>query len=240
MSDCILQLDDVDLAYGDRRVASAVRLAIPRGQWIALVGANGSGKTTLLRCAAGRLRPSRGTVLLDGQPLYPLERRRGPLPGFAVGLDELPAFLTLRQSLEICANAHGLGSIPASSLALCRELGLIAWEHELIRHLSLGTRQKLAVVLALLAAPSLLLLDEVFNGLDVRSALVLKAHLRGQVTGQGLSIVLATHALDLPRDYCDGLVLVDAGAVVRSWDAAQLRVFGSTAELERSLADALG
>src|SRR5262245_23209144 len=66
MSDAILQFDDVDLGYGGRRVASAVRLAIPRGRWIALAGANGSGKTTLLRCAAGRLPPSRGMVRLDG------------------------------------------------------------------------------------------------------------------------------------------------------------------------------
>jgi ABC-type multidrug transport system ATPase subunit len=185
------------------------------------------------------LPPLRGTTLLDGKPLYPLQQWNGALPGFAVGPDELPAFLTLRQGLEIYANAHDIGTIPAASMALCRELGLMAWEHELIRNLSLGTRQKLAVVLALLAAPSLLLLDEVFNGLDIRSGLVLKTHLRRQVAEQGLSIVLATHALDLPRDYCDRLVLIDAGAVVRSWDAAQLRAFGSTVELERALADAL-
>jgi ABC-type multidrug transport system ATPase subunit len=239
MSDSALRLDDVDLGYGNRRVISAARLAIPRGQWTALVGPNGSGKTTLLRCAAGRLRPLRGTMLLDGKPLYPLEQWHGALPGFAVGPDELPGFLTLRQSMEIYANAHGIGAIPAASMALCRELGLIAWEHELIRNLSLGTRQKLAVVLALLAVPSLLLLDEVFNGLDIRSALVLKTHLRRQVTEHGLSIVLATHALDLPRDYCDCLVLIDAGAVVCSWEAAKLRAFGSTGELERALAEAL-
>lgn len=238
MSDPMLQLDEVDLRYGGKPVVGAAHLVIPRGQWIALVGPNGSGKTTLLRCAAGRMPPSRGRVLVAGLSLYPLEQWRGLLPGFASAPEELPPFLTVGQSLQIYANAHGIGAVPEHTLALCRELGLAAFEHELIRHLSLGTRQKLAVVLALLTAPALLLLDEVFNGLDLRSALALKSHLRALV-GQGLSVVLATHGLDLVRDYCDGLVLVDAGALVGSWDADRLRSFATTAALERALAEAL-
>ncbi|MEJ0100999.1 MAG: ABC transporter ATP-binding protein [Pseudomonadota bacterium] len=239
MSDCMLQIEAADLRYGSKRVVNAASLIVQRGQWIALVGPNASGKTTLLRCAAGRLPPARGMVRMDGSPLYPVDAWKGELPGFAAAPEELPPFLSVQQSLAIYANAHGLADVPAATLTLCRELGLGPHEHELVRHLSLGTRQKLAVVLALLTAPRLLLLDEVFNGLDIRSALVLKTHLRRQVAEQGLTIVLATHALDVVKDYCDGLVLVDAGAVVRSWEGSELRGFSGTAELERALAAAL-
>ncbi len=235
----MLEFDGVDLAYQRKAVVRDTHLAIGRGQWLALVGPNASGKTTLLRAAAGNLRPSRGVVRLDGRPLYPLDRWVGSLPAHASAPEDLPPFLTARQSLSILAQAHGIGAIPEHSLALWRALGLVPYEHELVRHLSLGTRQKLAVVLALLTGPSLLLLDEVFNGLDARSALTLKEHLRGLVSEQGLSILLATHALDVVKDYCDAMVLMDSGRLVHRWESEQLRGFASTRELERALADRL-
>jgi len=239
VKDHLLQLDDVELRYADKIVVSGVRLELRRGSWVALVGPNASGKTTLLRSVAGRLPPARGFVRIAGKSLYPLRDWHEQLPGCAAVPEELPSFLTVRQSLEIHAAAHGIGAVPDHSLALFRELGLASTEGELIGHLSLGTRQKLAVVLALLTSPTLLLLDEVFNGLDVRSALILKRHLREQVERDGLSILLATHALDLVKDYCDGLALIDAGRLIRCWDAVALRGFGSTAELELALAGAL-
>jgi ABC-2 type transport system ATP-binding protein len=239
MSAPVLELDAVDLNYGRRTVVSGARLELREGQWIALVGPNASGKTTLLRCASGRLAPMRGTVRIAGRPLYADRGDSLALPGYAAAPEQLPPFLTVRQSLEIHASAHGLGAVPEHSMGLCRALGLGAYEDELVRHLSLGTRQKLAVVLALSTAPALLLLDEIFNGLDVRSALTLKRYLRERVERQGMSILLATHALDVVMGYCDGLVLMDAGRLVRSWEAPELRGFGSSTELEHALAAAL-
>lgn len=237
--DPILELDSVELRFGSRLAASAPHLTVRRGEWLALVGPNASGKTTLLRCLAGRLPPARGAVRLEAAPLYPLENWRGRLPGYAVPPDELPAFLTLRQCLEIYASAHGVERVPDSSQALCRELGLLAHEHELIRNLSLGTRQKLAVVLALLTQPSVLALDEVFNGLDIRSTLVLKQFLRERVAGHDVAILLATHALDIVMDCCNRLVLLDAGRLILDWNASQLRQFTGISQLEQALADAL-
>ena len=239
MNASVLEFDAVDLSYQRRVAVRDARLALAPGQWLALVGPNASGKTTLLRAAAGRLRPSRGIVRLAGRPLYPLEQWSGTLPACASAPEELPPFLTARQCLAIYAQAHGIRAVPERSMALWRALGLAPYEHELIRHLSLGTRQKIAVLLALLAAPSLLLLDEVFNGLDARSALTLKEYLRKRVTDEGLSILLATHALDVVKDYCDGMVLIDGGKLVDRWDGAALRAFASTRELEQALAERL-
>ncbi len=239
MSDTVLQLEAVDLGYGRRVVVHGAQLHVMRGQWVALVGPNASGKTTLLRCAAGRLGPLRGTVRFEEKPLYPLQDAGAALPGFAVPSEDLPPFLTVRQSLAIYASAHGMNGIPERGTALCRDLGLAAFDDALISELSLGTRQKLSVVLALMTGPSLLLLDEVFNGLDVRSALTLKRHLQQCVTQEGLSIVLATHALDVVRGYCDGVVLMESGRTLRHLNDAELRSFGDTASLEQALADIL-
>jgi ABC-2 type transport system ATP-binding protein len=239
MTDLILQLDDVDLHYQRSQVVTRANLAIRRGQWIALVGPNASGKTTLLRCAAGRLPPSRGVVRLEGRPLYPVAGWQGNLPGYAAAPEELPPFLTVQQSLEIYAAARKLADVPEHSWALCRQLGLAPYARTLIRELSLGTRQKLAVVLALLDSPALLLIDEVFNGLDIRSSLALRSHLRQRVKDDGLTVLMATHSLDIVKSCCDGLVLVDCGKLLHSWEPAELSRYSGAEDLERALAQFL-
>jgi ABC-2 type transport system ATP-binding protein len=236
MNEVILELQAVGLRYGHKFVVQDAHLSVRRGEWIALVGPNASGKTTLLRSAAGFLAPASGLVRFNGKSLYAANSPAADVPGFAVSPQELPEFLTLRQCLQIHADAHGLAGIPDGCWQLCRELALEKHANELIRHLSLGTRQKLAVVLALQAPTALLLIDEVFNGLDIRSAMSLKKHLRTLVTQTGLAILMATHSLDVVKEYCDGMVLIDAGRLVATWDAGRLRSTGAVADLERALA----
>jgi len=238
MTTPVLQLAGVELGYGGRPVLRNLDLQVEPGRWIALVGPNASGKTTLLRCIAGQLSPDLGIVRLEGRALYPASAWKEGLPGYAIAPEDLPPFLTLRQCMEIYAAAHALDPVPAHIGLLYQRLGLRSFDDTLIRAASLGTRQKLAVVLALMRSPSLLLLDEVFNGLDFGSALTLKAHLR-ECVDRGLSILLATHSLDVVLGCCDGLVLLDSGRLVRTWDATALRAFSNTLELERTLAEAL-
>jgi ABC-type multidrug transport system ATPase subunit len=161
------------------------------------------------------------------------------LPGYAAPPEDLPSFLTLRQCMQIHAAAYGLGVVPEASEVLCRDLGLAPHLEKLVAAVSLGTRQKLSIALALMNAPSLLLLDEVFNGLDISSALVLKRHLRDLVHDRGMSILLATHALDVVAGCCDGVLLLDSGRLVRQWDAAALAQLRNPGELELALAAAL-
>jgi ABC-2 type transport system ATP-binding protein len=232
----VLELQGVDLCYGGRIAIDQVDLQVDRGEWLALIGPNASGKTTLLRSIAGRLPPTRGFMEVAGEALYPLSARRSLLPGYAVPPEDLPDFLTLRQCLEVHAAAHRLACVPHQTLALFAELGLAAHQDKLNREVSLGTRQKLAVVLALMTAPPLLLLDETFNGLDAASSLALKRHLRDRVAQDGLSIVLATHALDVVTGWCNGAALLDAGRLLRRWDAGALRAMVDAAALEQALA----
>ena len=87
---------------------------------------------------------------------------------------------------------------------------------------SLGTRQKLAVLLALLGEPALVVLDEAFNGLDPASALVLKRHLRTRVSAGRCGVLLATHALDVVERYSDRAVLLLDGRVAKEWSREAL------------------
>jgi ABC-2 type transport system ATP-binding protein len=87
---------------------------------------------------------------------------------------------------------------------------------------SLGTRQKLSVLLALVGAPSLIVLDEAFNGLDPASSLTLKRFLQSQVRSGQCSVLLATHALDIVLQYSTRAALLLDGKLAKHWDAAAL------------------
>jgi ABC-type multidrug transport system ATPase subunit len=236
----LLAIEDLELAYQQVTVLSQLRLAVERGRWVALLGANASGKTTLLRCIAGRHEPVRGTVRVDGEFLYPARPGAKDLPGFAIPPEELPPFLTVRQCIDIYTSAHTLDAPPPECAALIALLGLDAHAHALVRHCSLGTRQKLAIVLALMTRPTLLLLDEVFNGLDFGSALKLRLWLRERVDQEGRSILLATHSLDVVMQCCHELVLLEGGRLVRHWSMDEFAGGGGLAALEEALADAGG
>jgi ABC-2 type transport system ATP-binding protein len=235
LSSPLLEMIDVEVRYGRSIVLQNASLRVEAGQWVALVGPNASGKSTLLRCAAGQLAPTRGSVRAQGALMYSRSAAARCLPGYAVQPEILPHFLSVRQCMQIYAEAHGLRAVPAASTALAEQLRLAAHFDTLVGGCSMGTRQKLAVVLALMTDPPLLLLDEVFNGLDAASALRLKAHLQECVQA-GASIVLATHALDLVAGFCSHMVLLDAGRVVQQWDAQGLRVLGGAAGIEQALA----
>nr|WP_277347513.1 ABC transporter ATP-binding protein [Wenzhouxiangella sp. XN79A] len=162
--------------------------------WVALVGPNGCGKTTLLDTVAGRLPPLAGDVRGAGQSLCAAPRNARAALGYA-----LPDRLTLRECLRLFTHLHGRVAPPA----LVDEL-IAAWsltprlDHSVDRS-SLGTRQKLGVLLALVGAPRLLVLDESFNGLDPRAALILEDALEDRLRAVNFAVLLATHALELVR-----------------------------------------
>jgi ABC-type multidrug transport system ATPase subunit len=103
---------------------------------------------------------------------------------------------------------------------------------------SLGTRQKLAVLLALIGAPRLIVLDEAFNGLDPASARSLKRHLRGLVDARRASVLLATHALDVVERYADRAALMLSGSIAQVWGAEDMSAFRDSGGLEEAVSAA--
>lgn len=234
----LLDLAEVTVGHSRDAILSSVNLTVAGGRWVALLGPNASGKTSLLHTIAGRLPPLTGAVRIRGSSLYPPRAWNGKLPALAIAPEELPPFLTVRQCYEIQADALRLGTQRMDEDELAVALQLPASADVLVRHASLGTRQKLAVVLALATRPELLLLDEIFNGLDFASTMHLRKRLRALVDGSGLGILLATHSLDVVLQCCDELVLLDRGALVRRWETREFDGPDRLASLESVLATA--
>ncbi len=221
-SGAALQVRSLYAGYDKHVVLSGVELELSRGEWLALLGPNASGKTTLLHCIAGLLVPSAGSIAICGHALRQDAMGAKKQLGFGCAPERLPALLTGRQCLEVYAAAKSLAAVDADTLELAEQFAFTDVLDRFVGSYSLGTRQKLAVLLALLGDPALVVLDEAFNGLDPASALVLKKHLRARVSAGRCGVLLATHALDVVERYSDRAVLLLDGKIARQWNREEL------------------
>lgn len=222
MTDTILTVRNVTFRYGTKCVLTGANLSITRGEWFALLGPNGSGKTTLLRCISGQLAPVAGAVYIGDHPMLQAPEKAKHLLGYAHPPEQLPELLTGRQCLEVYAAARDLVDIPREILELAVELGLSDALDDWCGTYSLGMRQKLSILLALLDDPALIALDEALNGLDPASAIVIKRELRGRVASQRSAVLMATHALDMVlREATQAALLLD-GRLIKVWGRSEL------------------
>ncbi len=236
----LLRVDGLSAGYGARTVLREVSIEVGLGQWYVLLGPNGSGKSTLLYCIAGLLRPRAGRIELGGVSLATDARNAKRELGFACAPERLPGLLTGRQCLEVYAAAKGARTIDVEVLELAERLAVMPLLDQFVDTYSLGTRQKLAVLQALIGAPRLIVLDEAFNGLDPSSAACLKRHLHAGVEAGRSSVLLATHTLDIVERHADQVGLMIAGRLVQAWSAAQLAALRGAGEpLEETLARAV-
>jgi ABC-type multidrug transport system ATPase subunit len=235
----VLEIVALSANYGVRRVLSAIDLSIDRGDWFCLHGPNGSGKTTLLRCVSGQITPPAGEVRVGGHSLREVPERAKHLLGYTHAPEVLPSLLTGYQCLEVYAAAHELSAIGERTLQLAQELRLTPALRHPVATYSLGMRQKLSLLLALVGDPALLVLDEAFNGLDPSSARIVKHELHTRVLSQQCAVLLATHALDITIQHATGAALLLDGRIVQNWDRAELAANrGDAAALELAFARA--
>ncbi|WP_166210632.1 ATP-binding cassette domain-containing protein [Cognatiluteimonas telluris] len=236
----VLEIANLGFAHGKHRVLSDISLRFLAGDYVALVGPNGAGKSTLLRCCAGILQGATGSIRIAGHGVGhdPVAARRHL--GLAVDPNQLPGLLTGREVLSLWAHGRGLGDIPGSTLQLAESWLLAPMLDRRVDQYSLGTRQKLGILVGLMGEPPLLLLDEPLNGLDPRSALALKVELQRRAE-QGACVVLATHALEVAERFVNRAILLVEGAVQAEWGRSDIDAIRDhpTRSLEESMASAM-
>jgi ABC-2 type transport system ATP-binding protein len=241
MSGPVLQIRELRAGYGLRTVIENISIELIPGEWFVLLGPNGCGKSTLLDCVVNRLNPAAGEIIIAGHSLQRNSYEARLHLGYGCAPDVLPPLLTARQCLEVHAGAKSAAALGADLLALAEELRFTPYLDSFVDTLSLGTRQKLAVLLALVGDPLLIVLDEAFNGLDPKSALILKRHLRGRIERRGGALLLATHSLDIVEHYADRAAVLMDGRLKHVWAKDELqRLRATQADFEAALAAAIG
>ena len=212
-------------ASGDASVFALddVCLSVERGSLTGLLGPNGCGKTTLLKLMAGVLRPARGTVALDGRPIDSLSRRELARHVAVVPQETHPAFDYTALEMVLMGRHPHLRPLqlegPDDIAVACDALAATGTAHLAQRpymSLSGGEKQRVVIASALAQQPEVLLLDEPTASLDLAYQLEVAALLSELNRERGVTIVVATHDLNLAASLCQALVLLRRGCVVAS------------------------
>jgi ABC-type lipoprotein export system ATPase subunit len=197
----------------------AVDLAVAPGEFVAVRGPSGCGKTTLLLSAGGMLRPSAGTVTVNGQDVYALgpgERAvfRARTLGFVFQMFHLVPYLDVLENVVLAGTPLGrpVAESREAARALLDRLGLTPRLHHRPADLSTGERQRTAMARALLNRPKVLLADEPTGNLDPGNEREVFSHLR-EFHRAGGTIVLVTHG-NTANEFADRVVEMKAGRVV--------------------------
>jgi ABC-type multidrug transport system ATPase subunit len=185
-------------------VVDGVSLDVHGGEVLGLIGPNGGGKSTLLMLIAGLIRPSKGTVVVEGIPAHELALSQTGRVGLITAVPGLYPLLSGRENLQFFGGLNGLSlaETDAMSAPLLQELGIADQMDRRVAEYSSGMQQKVSLVRALLMKPALLLLDEPTSNLDPVSTHTIHQSVRQQAD-QGVAVVLATHDLHAADSICD-------------------------------------
>ena len=230
INDNLVQIDHVTFGYDRRVILTDVSLQFPRGKVIAIMGSSGCGKTTLLRLIGGVVRPQRGSILFDGEPvdpsdqdkLFALRRRLGMLFQFGALFTDLSVFdnvaFPLREHTDLPESM-----IRDIVLMKLNAVGLRGAASLRIAEVSGGMARRIALARAIALDPELIMYDEPFAGLDPISLGVAANLIRRLNDATDATSIIVSHDVDECFQICDYAYLISSGRIAGHGTAAQLR-----------------
>ena len=222
----MLTVDRLAVSYGDSRVLWDVGFDLAKGEIIALVGANGAGKTTLLRALTGLVPVRTGAMVFEGTDLVPLKAHERAKLGIAMVPEGRRLFsgLTVRQNLKLGATARASREGEEADLAFVYQLfpELVRLQNRLSGLLSGGEQQMCAIGRALMARPSLLLVDEMSLGLAPVIVERIADAIRLINRERGITVLLVEQDVGLALEIATRGYVLDTGRVTIDGPAADL------------------
>jgi len=219
-----MRAESVSKSFGTVRAVIDLSLTVGSGEIMGLLGPNGSGKTTTMKVMMGILRPDSGRVnVFDVDVLKrPVDARR--IIGYVPETPYLYEYLTAAEYLDFVGVAYGIK--PEERKQRVEELlqALQIGEHvnEVMSGFSQGMKQKVAITAALLHRPKALILDESLNGLDPRSARIVKELLH-RLAREGVAVLFSTHVLEIAEAICNRVTIMNEGSVIAEGSVQELR-----------------
>ena len=230
----MIELDQLVKNFGDLIAVNNVSLKIARGEFFAMLGPNAAGKTTTIKLLAGLMKPTSGAARICGFDVQaqPLEARRrlAYVPDFPFLYDKLTAWEFFRftgQLFQLDAQR-----IEKNSRELVARFHLAEFADRPLEGLSHGTRQRIAIVSALLHDPEVFVIDEPMVGLDPQHTRIVKDVLKERSLA-GMTVLVSTHQLSIAEEMADRIGIINAGKLIAVGTRDELRRQShSTGQLE--------
>lgn len=205
-----VEVSDLHKRYGDVRAAQGVSFQIRDGEIFGLLGPNGSGKTTTVECLLGLREPDAGAITVCG-----IDARRQPRDarqklGAALQTTSLQDKITPREALRLFGAFYGHRATPDEMIG---RFGLETKADAAFNTLSGGQRQRLALALAFVNRPEVVVLDEPTTGLDPQSRRELHGEI-ARIKQDGHTVLLTTHYIEEAEQLCDRIAVIDHGRII--------------------------
>ncbi|HEX2937802.1 MAG TPA: ABC transporter ATP-binding protein, partial [Ruminiclostridium sp.] len=236
-----LKLNNISKKINGRKILDGISLAVDKGEIVGFVGPNGAGKTTTIRIITNYIRPDCGNIIICG---YDLNKEREKALSHISGIVETPSlfkYLSGLDNIEFVRKVKGISK--EKMLKIIQDIGLTSRIKDKVSKYSLGMKQRLALGIALLSDPDLLILDEPTNGLDPSGIIELRNMLVNINRKNGISIFISSHNLSEIRRICNRIIYIKDGKIIATksykneQDLKKYRLKISDSEMVKHLAN---
>jgi ABC-2 type transport system ATP-binding protein len=219
-ADPVIEVKNVWKSFKTVQAVKGIDLKIPKGQFVALLGPNGAGKTTLVEMIEGIQKPDKGEITILGKKWKGNEDELHRIIGLSLQETHFIDKLRVSETLLLFAAFFRLGKQRVNEIIDI--VGLEEKRKSYVVNLSGGQRQRLAIGIALINNPAILLLDEPTTGLDPNARREIWEILKSLKEKAETSMILTTHYMEEAENLCDYIVIMDNGIILKEGTLQQL------------------
>ena len=210
----MLSIKNLSVQYEEKLAVDDVSIEISQNKISGLIGPNGAGKSSLIKTCVGMISEYSGEILYGDKPLHKNRHWVKEHCSYAPEDTILLPYLKGREYLEMIGTLRKTMDLDNEIKSLFKMLNLQEKENELIINYSHGMRQKISIASTLIGNPDYLIFDEALNGLDPVALFNLKNYLN-ELANSGKTIILSSHILALILDWCDPIIIMHQGKILK-------------------------
>ena len=216
MNNISIEIKNLNKRYNNIEAVKNINFTINKGSIVGLLGPNGCGKTTTIGMMLGLIKPSSGTVFINGQNIESEKNRTKILEkmNFISPYVELPKKLTVEENLKVYGKMYGAKNLKDKISDLMKQLNLSEFKTRKTGELSSGQKNRVSLAKALINDPEILLLDEPTASLDPDVGDYIRTYLESFASKKGATILLASHNMNEVERLCNEVMMMKNGEII--------------------------
>ena len=211
-----IEIKNLTKEYNNILAVKNINFTINKGSIVGLLGPNGCGKTTTIGMMLGLIKPTSGTVFINGQNIENENNRTKILEkvNFISPYVELPKKLTVEENLKVYGKLYGVNNLQDKISDLMKQLNLFEFKKRKTGELSSGQKNRVSLAKALINEPEILFLDEPTVSLDPDVGDYIRTYIEGFASKKGTTILLASHNMDEVERLCNEVMMMKNGEII--------------------------
>ena len=214
MNEFVIEINNLNKKYRNILAVKNINFKINKGTIVGLLGPNGSGKSTTIGMILGLIKPSSGTVIINGQNIEKYRTHLLEKMNFISPYVELPKKLTVEENLEVYGRLYGVKNLKDKISDLMKKLNLTEFRKRKTGVLSSGQKNRISLAKALVNDPEILLLDEPTASLDPDVGDYIRSYIEDYASNKGATILLASHNMNEVERLCHEVMMMKNGEII--------------------------